>query len=78
MLHRRLMGLSRHGGTATGIVCRISSAAVSAVVALPHGLSRSLVLGVFVAVVLIVFVIFRRAQHDLARAAHLRAAHCQS
>jgi hypothetical protein len=23
MLHRRLVSLSRHGGTATGIVCRI-------------------------------------------------------
>jgi hypothetical protein len=51
MLHRRLVSLSRHGGTATGIESRIfdecarsASAAVLAVVALPHGLPRSLVL----------------------------------
>jgi hypothetical protein len=34
---------------------------VSAVVALPHGLSRSLVFGGLVA-----FIVFRRTQHDLA------------
>jgi hypothetical protein len=64
---------------ATGIVCRIfhecgsqASAAVSAVVALPHGLSRSLVFRVFVAVVLIVFVVLGRTQHDLAGAVTVR------
>jgi hypothetical protein len=46
---------ARHGGMAVGIVCRIfdacvksASAAVSAVVGLPHGLFRSLVFGFLV------------------------------
>jgi hypothetical protein len=41
---------------------------VSAVVGLPHGLFHSLVFRVFVAVVLIVFVVLGRTQHDLASA----------
>jgi hypothetical protein len=49
-----------------------ASPAVSAVVGLPHGLSRSLVFRVFVAVVLIVFVVLGRTQHDLACAVTVR------
>jgi hypothetical protein len=44
-----------------------ASAAVAAVVALPHGLSRPLVGGVLVALI-----IFRRSQHDLAGAVTVR------
>jgi hypothetical protein len=46
--------------------------AVSVVVALPHGLPSSLVFRVFVAVVLIVFVVLGRTQHDLASAVTVR------
>jgi hypothetical protein len=61
MLHRRLLSLPALSG-------ELASAAVSAVVALLDGLSRSLVFRVFVAVVLIVFVVLGRTQHDLAGA----------
>jgi hypothetical protein len=49
MLHWRLVSLSRHGGMASGRVPDLSaSAAVPAVVGLPHGLPRSLVFRVLV------------------------------
>jgi hypothetical protein len=73
MLHRRLASAPARGrlpASRAGFLMR--SAAVPAVVGLPHGLSRSLVFRVFVAVVLIVFVVFRWTQHDLAGAATVR------
>jgi hypothetical protein len=59
MLHQRFVILSRHGG-ATGREADLSaSAAVSAVVALPHGLPRSLVFGV-----LAVFIVGWRSREE--------------
>jgi hypothetical protein len=45
---------------------------MSAIVALPHGLLDPFVFRAFVAVVLIVFVVLGRTQHDLACAVTVR------